>query len=246
MFQMFRTPSFGEDNYDFILDKPENLSFTDELIKDSKIANSQYLPTISNTDISEFLELHPRNHEYSPSDISTEVCSSSSTLVTSVYSQSFPTPVVHQVHPQPRKFLQPQQRTPPAQNTLLSRMMSVPRDSILESLGNLAPKFPPQDVDLPDINVTNAAQTTVPVTAGFSTAQMYGQTSLTSMAQITSSTGNRETTPDGSHGTAGSPTGSSMSNVSNATPPPESSEDSDDSVPLAQVCNKQYNPYQEI
>lgn len=228
-FQMFRTPSFGEDNYDFMLDKPDHLSFTDELIKESKIANTPYLPTISSTDISEFLELNPRNHEHCPLDISTEICTSSSTIVTSVYSQSFPTPVAQQVLPQQRKFVQPSV----PQNILLSRMMSVQRDSILESLESIAPKFPPQDVDLPDINVTNELQmTSTPATMAFSTAQMYGQTSITTMSQTKPSSVERETTPDGSHGTAGSPTGSS---VSNATPPQESSEDSDDSVPLAQV-----------
>lgn len=233
---MLRTPSFGDDSYELMLEHPDNFNFTDELLKNSKIADVQVLPTISSADISELLELSSRNHEHSPSNISSEVCTTSSAQIPTVFSQlshSFQTSSVKQLSNQ---FSQ--RNNLPAtsvQSSLLSRMMSVPRDSILESLESIAPKFPPQDVDLPDISATNDLQTSSAVSSGFTTAQMYGQTNITTMSQIKPVTNDRETTPDGSHGTTGSPTGSSVSNVSNRTPPQESSEDSDDSVPLAQV-----------
>lgn len=229
---MYRAPSFGEDSYDF-LEKPESFGFTDELIKNSKITEATRLPTISTADISEFLELNPRNSE---ADINLEKSPLSSVPVTT-FSQSVASPVAQpniSLFHQQRKFI------PTSQNTLLTRMMSVPRDSILESLESIAPKFPPQDVDIPDISVTNglqmAASSAAVVTSGFSTGQIYGSANTTS--PMNTNMTEREASPSVTQGNTGSPAGSSVSNMSNVTgtPPQESSEDSDDSVPLAQVC----------
>lgn len=230
---MYRAPSFGEDSYDF-LEKPESFGFTDELIKSSKITEATRLPTISTADISEFLELNPRNSE---ADINLEKSPLSSAPVTT-YSQTVPTPVAH---PNINLFHQQRKFIPTSQNTLLTRMMSVPRDSILESLESIAPKFPPQDVDIPDISVTNglqmAASSTAVVTSGFSTGQIYGSANTTT-SPMNTNMAEREASPSVTQGNTGSPAGSSVSNMSNVTgtPPQESSEDSDDSVPLAQVC----------
>ena len=124
----------------------------------------------------------------------------------------------------------------PAQNNICSGMdvrvtsqsNFTARDSILESLESIAPKFPPQeDLDVPDISVTNslnsqpnASGSQSIFSSGFSTSRMYKQNGQTSLATMIKQP------------PAGSPAPSSSSTVS---PRRESSEDSDDSVPLAQV-----------
>ena len=128
---------------------------------------------------------------------------------------------------------------PPAQNNLCSGMdlsvtsqSSFTRNSILESLESIAPKFPPQeDLDIPDISVTNSLNSNTfssqsILSSGFSTSQMYnkqnGQTSLTTMVKNPQAELGREISP-------------APSTNSTLSPRRESSEDSDDSVPLAQV-----------
>lgn len=124
--------------------------------------------------------------------------------------------------------------------------MASQRDSIFESLENIAPKFPPQDVDLPDISSSGGM---VPssaslISSGFSAAGLYGQTDSNSMPRTHPDIGMHMSSPVsfsdqqlGIHRV--SPTTSSASNMSNASPPTESSEDSDDSVPLAQLVKRQ-------
>ena len=108
--------------------------------------------------------------------------------------------------------------------------MTTHRDSILESLGNIAPKFPPPNIDIPDISMTGSSN--MPVSSsvefpGISATQMYGNANLTGSL----STAFSNIAPQSGVNTI-SPSNSSKSTSS---PMRESSDDSDDSVPLAQV-----------
>ena len=114
--------------------------------------------------------------------------------------------------------------------TAVTSQSSFARDSILESLQSIAPKFPSQeDLDIPDISVTNSLNSQPQtfsqsiLSTGISVSKMYKQNGQTSLA----TTARQSPEPRQI-----SPAPSTSSTVS---PSKESSEDSDDSLPLAQV-----------
>ena len=127
----------------------------------------------------------------------------------------------------------------PTQNSLYSVMdtavtsqSSFARDSILESLQSIAPKFPPQeDLDVPDISVTNSLNSQQQsfsqsiLSTGISVSKMYKQNGQTNLSTVVrQSPEPRQISP-------------APSTSSTVSPNKESSEDSDDSVPLAQVSS---------
>lgn len=116
--------------------------------------------------------------------------------------------------------------------------MTTQRDSILESLESIAPKFPPQDVNIPNIGTTNGLNMpqmcSLLDSSGFPGNSSGSPRSHPNFPNLTFSSST--TTVQQSSTIRMSPMSSS---ILNASPSPESSEDSDDSVPLAQLVQRQ-------
>ncbi|WAR13626.1 TOX3-like protein [Mya arenaria] len=230
---MIRTPSLGDDSYNFLNDKSEGCSFisdiTEEDLFDPKYSVRD-LPTISSSDLTELLDVKTGPYQNYTANFG------NNTIVSQFRNnqipqqgqnrESFISNSNNQV-PQYQRYIK---NFSAQRNTFLSRIMSAPRDSILESLESIAPKFPPQVMDLPDISVTNGHPTSSSAAAvSISTSQMYGNNQMTGSPPANNMSHNSSPV---SNAMTVSPANSSTSNV---TPPMESSEDSDDSVPLAQA-----------
>ncbi|KAL3859528.1 hypothetical protein ACJMK2_009744, partial [Sinanodonta woodiana] len=109
--------------------------------------------------------------------------------------------------------------------------------SILETLERLAPKFPPQDFDVPDISVTNSDL----FSSSINNIRLHSPTvpNALILSNISSSVGGTNqgvSTGFQNHTGVSSPT-STGSNMT-VSPLRESSEDSDDCLPLAQLAIK--------
>ncbi|XP_052818752.1 TOX high mobility group box family member 4-like [Mya arenaria] len=234
---MIRTPSLGDDSYNFLNDKSEGCSFisdiTEEDLFDPKYSVRD-LPTISSSDLTELLDVKTGPYQNYTANFG------NNTIVSQFRNnqipqqgqnrESFISNSNNQV-PQYQRYIK---NFSAQRNTFLSRIMSAPRDSILESLESIAPKFPPQVMDLPDISVTNGHPTSSSAAAvSISTSQMYGNNQMTGSPPANNMSHNSSPV---SNAMTVSPANSSTSNV---TPPMESSEDSDDSVPLAQLVKRQ-------
>lgn len=228
---MFRTPSLGDDSYDFLPSKPEGCAFIsnfgeDDLF-DAKLS-SRDLPNISTNDLSEFLEFRNDDARTQTLNVNFTQNNLSAHVQTQNSQNQIQRQFVNQNNAANQEYYNQKYKLNYNRSPILSQIMSAQRDSILDTLESIAPKFPPQDMDLPDISVTNGLQTTPMSNRGMSASHIFTSTPMaTNQSTLVSS------------GTAVamtvSPTNSSTSNVSNVTPPLESSEDSDDSVPLAQV-----------
>lgn len=239
IFQMFHTPSFGEEDYDFLQEKPV-IGLKPSISQEINISDTG---SFSNSfDVGYSPNLHFFRQQQ-PAFLTT--------VSHSQYTSSINNTQPGNCRPTQQQTQQQQQQTlqqhifdlkSPTQHNQRLYPMASQRDSIFESLENITPKFPPQDVDLPDISSANGMETTSAasiMSSGLSAGQMYGQTNMNTSPRTHPDIGMHATSPVSTIGqqsvTTISPASSSVSNVSNVSPPTESSEDSDDSVPLAQV-----------
>lgn len=101
--------------------------------------------------------------------------------------------------------------------------------------GHVAPKFPPQNFDVPDISITNSLHSTSTSVGTYSSVSL-GTNLVTSEPLRTISHADVQSQL-GFHSVANkvSPT-SNISSISSVSPNRESSSDSDDSLPLAQLA----------
>lgn len=226
-FQMFHTPSFGEEDYDFLQEKP-TISLKPSIGHELNFSSSGFSSSFDGG-------FSPSDHFYQQEQPRYQSTVAGSQSVNSIVT-SRPTGCQQQVLQQQLYNLK---SSLPSNQRLY--IMSAQRDSIFESLENITPKFPPQDVDLPDISSANdlaavSASSSI-LSSGFSAGQMYGQSDMNTVTR-NPDIGLHAGSPVNSVGqqqSTASPQSSSMSSTSNVSPPTESSEDSDDSVPLAQV-----------